>query len=214
MKLNLHLHTRYSDGSDSVKGMGLWLKELGHCALVTSDHDYMMNPESYEKQIAESKLVSEEIEFPIINGLEISLWHEEAVLIGTEACRVWMKERAKSEHNTEGKLFMARSTAYELLPGLLDGLSYGLCLVHPHLQQTDLNYGMFHAYETMNSGYDWGKERVEKMKEMMPTARPVKGMDAHGSRTEMKEYYANSCNEVETPLTTEAEIIQWMRSCS
>lgn len=211
MKLNLHLHTVYSDGNNTVEEMALWLRSLGHCCLVTSDHDYYMSPEKYESQLVESAEVSKRLGFPIINALEISLWTEEAVLVGVDACRRWLAERQKPEHRVLGGDTLFNHT-WKTMPRLLDGMNYGLCLVHPGLRE-QLDYGMFHAYEVMNSGSPWSAEDVARMKELMPVARPVRGMDCHSVRVweERQDPYLNSCNEVADPIESEDQIIAWLR---
>ena len=69
MKLNLHLHTNYSDGSNTMREYAIAMKELSHVALVTSDHDYCMTEEKYAAQLIEAKELSKELDFPIICGL-------------------------------------------------------------------------------------------------------------------------------------------------
>ncbi len=186
--------------------MAEWVQSLGHTCLVTSDHDYWMTPASYEKQIKESEDVSRELGFPIINGLEISLWCEEAVLIGTDACRRWLRERQKQEHKAHlgdhGK-----NHAYKTMPQLLDGLDYALCLVHPGLRDP-VDYSMFHAYEVMNSGSEWDDATISRMRELMPNAKPVRGMDAHSNRG---DHHLESCNAIGSPIDNESDIIHWIK---
>jgi hypothetical protein len=197
-----------------MEEMGLKLKELGHSCLITSDHDYCMTEESYLKQLTEAEEISKKIDFPIINGLEISMWYEEGVLIGKEVCKHWLRNRYASDNITSDGI-RSINTTYKKLPGILSGFDYGLCLVHPAgRDQSELDYSMFHCYEVMNSGCPWPQDRIEQLMKLMPNAKPVKGMDAHGlyGLDNEKDYMRESCNIISDPITNEEQLITWMRN--
>jgi len=77
-KLNLHSHTRYSDGHNTIKEMALMSQSLGFCCHVITDHYYgrpdlafcSLNKETYLKQVKEAAQISAEMRYPIIVGIE------------------------------------------------------------------------------------------------------------------------------------------------
>jgi hypothetical protein len=174
-------------------------KQLGHVAFVSSDHDYCMTPEKYEQQLLESNILSEFYQMPVVCGLEISLGNEEAVLIGTDACRAWLRMNALSMgHREIGNMLKSSAGAF----------NHGLCLVHPACYCVDATiYPQMHCFEIMNSGCPWSEPEVQSLQKLMPTAKQVRGCDAHGTMS-----LECPCNEVSEGAWNEEAIIQWMRS--
>lgn len=220
MKLNLHLHTLYSDGCDSMECMAKALREDGHVALVTSDHDYCMTPETYKAQVEEAKALEESMQFPIVCGLECSVNGEEAVLIGQEACLAWTQFRLEHRRKSDKPPFNLESLTdvdyyrFNVTPleisEVLKPFEYALCLVHPGTMADPDLYKLFHCYEIMNSGKMWPELYIQRLQELAPQAKPVKGIDAHSIRY-LKPHYL--CNEVDAGIIwNEKEVIKWMKT--
>jgi hypothetical protein len=211
-KLNLHLHTEYSDGRNTMKEMAVEAKIQGHVALVTSDHDYCMKSEDYTRQRIEAIQLYREVELPIICALEISLWSEEAVLVGRDACIAWIKFREAHKLKTWTEVYRFHPPLDEIKE-LLKPFTYGLCLVHPGCAGDAELYRMFDCYEVMNAGHAWPQDYIDKLKILAPQAKPVNGIDAHSADGYLKDPRC-LCNEVEAGEAgswTEAKIIEWMK---
>ena len=102
MKINLHCHTNYSDGCDSVFDMAKKHQQHGFSAFVVTDHVQPLHLEedrkqrfpraitSYEQfqhQTQELKYVSKQLHFPCIQGMELGLFGEEILVFGKKASR-------------------------------------------------------------------------------------------------------------------------------
>jgi hypothetical protein len=234
MKINLHSHTKYSDGCNTVFEMADQARRGGHCCYVSSDHDYRMTPEKYEKQLLDAMVSQTMAGIPIFVGLEISIGGEEANLIGTEACRAWLKGRA---WEPDPEQYRAGLGNYNLKPeyydkcwevqennliAILDAYDCALVLVHPCMaafyedgkrRTSEFIYDLFHGYEVMNRGAMWPDDLLALMRTNMPNARQFRGMDAHSSESyEPGRYSSDSCNEIDFTPTTEEELIHWIKT--
>lgn len=209
MKLNLHLHTKYSDGNSTILEMANVCKEQDHVALVISDHDYCMDPKSYRKQCSEAKNLSGEIGYPIICGLEISLYYEEAVLIGQAACLAWLYFRKKHRSKNWDEIYRF-APGVDAIKKVLHPFNYGLCLVHPGAHGPKELYEIFHCHEIMNAGHEWPRDAQDKLLGLAPQSKPVRGIDAHSTLWFSKEHRCQ-CNEVEPGEWDEEKIIEWMK---
>jgi predicted metal-dependent phosphoesterase TrpH len=69
-KINLHCHTTYSDGSESLEASVLAAMKSGCCAFAATDHDWLLNPERLEEEFEEADRLSRKLGFPVIIGLE------------------------------------------------------------------------------------------------------------------------------------------------
>jgi hypothetical protein len=187
-------------------------KELGHVAFVATDHDYWMSPDKYEQQLQEAAALSEKYSIPVVVGLEITLMGEEAVLIGTDACREWLRWRDSmglswplGTSATESDITTVQ--VHRALEEITKRHPCGLCLVHPLLTGTHPSIlSMMDCYEVMNGGRQWPEDRVTLMRELMSHAKPVRGCDAHSA-----VYLSLPCNEVEEGEWNETKIIEWMK---
>lgn len=103
IKLNLHAHTTYSDGKDSLENMALAYKNNGFICAVITDHVYStnyhlsLNNNTYQYQVYKATKLMRELNYPIICGLEISCREvgEEIILLGDVACSNFMIERER-----------------------------------------------------------------------------------------------------------------------
>ena len=213
MKLNLHCHTNYSDGGDSFRDMAIETMNQGHVAFVCTDHDYMMNPIKYEQQLHEAKLLEEELNFPIICGLECSFYSEEAVLIGKDACRTWLNYREEHQKTYPADLPYMFKIPAETIANLLYPFNHAFCLVHPGGKGLPELYKLFHCHEIMNSGAEWPLEAQEKIQNLAPQSKPVRGIDAHSINA--LQDIRSICNNVDSFYIegwNESNIIKWMKT--
>lgn len=206
--LNLHLHTTYSDGRCSMREMAETLRATGHVALVTSDHDYCMTPEKYEEQLQEARQIQVDLGFPIICGLEVSLWYEEAVLISEDACRAWLKLRV--DKKAVDCYFRVHANDVR---ELLKPIEHGLCLVHPGAHGDPELYRLFHYHEIQNGPAEWPEDAQEKLKKLAPQSKPVRGYDCHSTMGFYDDRLRGKyrCNLVEDGEWDEQAIIRWMK---
>ncbi len=214
MKLNLHAHTKYSDGANTMWHMADMAKKLGHVAFVATDHDYMMTPEKYEDAVRDAAQITAG-GFLCVAALEISIVYDEAALIGTEACRAWLKAMTKAPQ--EG-YFASRENYYQerreyqlaVLHDIVRVHRCALILVHPGGAPIPALFQVLDAYEIMNSGTRWDKSEIDVLAKLMPSARQVIGMDAHSSAW-MRHETMSACNDVDFLAKTEEDIIRWVK---
>ncbi len=73
----LHCHTKWSDGANTVEEMARAARERGYEYLAITDHSPPMGwgvkPENFRKLIGEIRQVSERLGFPILAGIEVDI---------------------------------------------------------------------------------------------------------------------------------------------
>lgn len=73
----LHCHTKWSDGANTVEEMARAARERGYEYLAITDHSPPMGwgvkPENFRKLIREIRQVSERLGFPILAGIEVDI---------------------------------------------------------------------------------------------------------------------------------------------
>lgn len=181
MFLNLHTHSNYSDGSNSLGELVSAFKSQGHACLCLTDHDYAMTLESYERQQKEAAELEKVNEFPIICGLETSTGFEseEALLFGTEACKEWLSLRRANNLMPVGHSWYFEEGQF-LKWAKHTKAQKALVLCHPLLRsQVEDFYSIFDGYEIQNSGCLWPKDSRDLMKRLMPKAKAFKNFDLH-----------------------------------
>jgi len=159
--LNLHCHSTYSDGANTIRELALAYKEAGHIALCLTDHSYMLTLDVWERQREEAAEIEKELKFPIIIGLEAFIPNAEEILVfGADACRSLLS--SSSLYDTGG--FKAWHKTQKD--------PFALIVAHPYLWLRDSSfYRLMDGYETMNGGLYWGDDYVKKMKAFMPSPR-------------------------------------------
>lgn len=209
-KLNLHLHTNYSDGHSTMKEYGEVMKKLNFECLVTSDHDYSLTLEGYEAQKLEAEDVSRVLDFPIINALEISLYYEEAILIGNRACKDWFRVMDVVNFNLRCK----DVTFFKEWLKRFEG-EYLLILVHPFVtdnpeKRIDELYDLFDGYEVGNHG-SWCWLESKGCINLMPNKLRVAGIDAHGLGFVLDETLGSTFLYTEQSIKNEKELIETLK---
>lgn len=197
--LNLHTHSNYSDGADSILDLAKAYKGAGHIALCLTDHDYAdMTLAKWEKECEEAEVVSREINFPIIVGLEVFIHNtEEVLLFGKEACRSVLTSNAANNARMFKEWYIRQKEPCALI------------LAHPYLwvDQPEF-YKLMDGYEITNCGLYWGDDYVEKMKRLMP--EPRRGYINHDLHTIRN--LSHPCNDVGEDLVikNEIDLIQYL----
>jgi hypothetical protein len=210
-KINLHTHTNYSDGSSTIASYCRKAIELQHEALVITDHDYMnMSVQKFKEEIKEAYEVSKEYDFPIIVGLEISLWHHEALLFSQDACIDWLTNR-QLRFTVRGDVIDSSIKDPSYIKEIRDKYNCALILCHPICnseytsKMSDL-YPIIDGYEIRNSGMDWSEESITWLESVMPNAKQYKNYDAH-----IVDHFSGVCNEINIEIKNENDLINWVK---
>lgn len=212
--INLHTHTNFSDGLSSIQSYAIKAKELNHAALVITDHDYMkMSVDKYNSQLREAERVSDIYEIPIICGLEISLWFEEALLFNKDACLDWLSYRPKMIYSEKMILDFPIEQTPLYIKEIKQKYDCALVLCHPDCS-TNWNicmheynvYSLMDGYEISNHGIMWPQSSIEWMEVIMPTAKQFKNYDAH-----IVDHFSGVCNEINIEIKNENDLINWVK---
>ncbi len=170
-RYNTHCHTVYSDGTKSIADMAKEHKKLGYDSLVITDHLYsrkiFMTKESFLQQWEEIKEVSEELNYPIIQGIELNLFYEEVL--------VFNREIILELFDIVDKYINVPDDSDKLIQKLLKVIAFlqknkdkcGIILCHPSLRLKepklkkyyDSLFSILDGYEKFNHGRDWFKNR-------------------------------------------------------
>jgi hypothetical protein len=103
-KINLHAHSRWSDGSHTIRQMAEVYKDLDFSCAVLTDHvysvgsgdHYSLNTEKFQAACCEAQSVSQDLDFPIFLGAEFGLGQfEETLVYGTQAVKFLISMRDK-----------------------------------------------------------------------------------------------------------------------
>jgi len=90
--INLHSHTYFSDGVDSLLDMALEAKKLGHSAYVVTDHEDEIGASfGFQRSVLLSLQDKGELDFPVIIGSEIRTPVEECLLFGSQVIKRYYK---------------------------------------------------------------------------------------------------------------------------
>lgn len=231
--INCHAHTVNSDGCASVLEMATKAKELGHCALVITDHDSVNFPTH--------KIVEREVELldemgllplPVIVGSEIVTPFGEFLLFGHMALRNWMHEQGRLQiiarhYDLSAWVDMFRTYVtnkvsftgggrsstkrYKLTP-----IPYAMIMCHPTCDPYVLEeypkewWDLVHGFEVQNGRMDLHALNVKailQLRELIPGAMELRNSDAH-----TVDGLAECCNEIPHEITTEAALVKWLRS--
>lgn len=140
IKLNLHAHTKYSDGSNTLEEMVHAYRNNNFLCAVSTDHVYStdfhlsLNNNTYQYQMHKAQKLSEELRYPVICGLEISCREvgEELILLGHDACIAFMSHRAKTL-NDKNQII----DNYKILKEVKEKYKSYVILAHPFLHKPE-----------------------------------------------------------------------------
>ena len=205
-KLNLHAHTRYSDGGSSIKEMAQAYKDAGFCCCVITDHYYgrlayySLTKESYLVAREEAKKVSEELNYPVIIGIEcgynrmeeINVFGHDAIMyLFNNGIAHWNFEEARSKYNCAMILNHPQATV---------SIDAGV-------------YKVIDGFERCNSGQDYfeGEVGVEDRRVIPPEFAGINqysNSDAHD--IELDEGF----NLIDREIKTEEELVDFIKNGS
>jgi len=201
-KVNCHSHTRYSDGANTLKEMALEAQRLGHCCHVVTDHYYnSKDPEStwcsltlekYMRLYREAQELEQELQFPIIIGVESGFDRSEEInVFGHEAILF---------------LFSAKENDYKVWKHMRDNYECACILNHPGLHNFEAKRGpeIIDGYEYANSGYIFFTKR--SLPEYLQDKNPFSNSDAHGVNS-----LATAHNLIDVEIKTETDLIRMIR---
>lgn len=198
MYLNLHAHTLYSDGSDTIKELAKVYKAQDHAALIITDHDDIhFRPVPWKAMLNDAETTSNEMDgYPILVGLEIFVpgAGHECLLFGHRACSEWVDILVDIQDVNRSFFRLPEFKAW--VRSLNDrNIEYALILCHPSLSCIDSSfYALMHGYEIMNAGQMCTEDMIERMKLLMPKAKPFKNIDLHCISYINPEMFP--CNEI------------------
>jgi len=213
-KINLHAHTDYSDGKHSLEAMVKGCKNLGYSACVITDHVLCTNIKggtltlkSFEQQVLEARAISAKLDYPVIIGIELGLYHEEVLIFGTTAIAKIMKLRDIKLRETGS----GRPTLDELME-IKSQSDFAMILCHPMLNFELAPTGWYEKLAPMLDGYEQYNNSENRfcfreVPDFLKGKKQTSGADAH--------YVENlSCgwNTVDENITTEEHLIKYLQS--
>ena len=203
--LNLHCHSTYSDGSNSILELALAYKNSDHVCLCLTDHSYLIidegvggSIEKWDQLCAEADDVSKKLDYPIIVGIEAYVRRAEEILVfGRDACRSLLTTDALDGIKEFYNWYQTNKDPVALI------------MCHPSVRDYPSHfYLMMDGYETTNSGCYWGDGFVEKLKTFMPhPRRAYTNINLH-----ILSDMDTICNEVDEDLIIkdELDLIQYL----
>ena len=210
MQINLHSHTTYSDGADSVAVMAMEAQKLGHSAYVVTDHvnpSYLnamsgyLNWHTFSKQRKEINSFRRYTNFPIIQGIELNLEHEEVLVFGYELIKPVLDYP-----------FYAM-TKKEALDTLIENKKHGaVVLCHPRLDLTFAPefyaklFPILDGYEHFNHGNNYFEHR-EVPKELQEL-NDFSNSDAHCYKQLALPYGTNEHNKA---IKNDGDIVKFIK---
>ena len=174
-KINLHCHSHYSDCYYTMEEMAKEHQKQGFSAFVVTDHCYpsfirdgadderMLT--SYQKFCAQTKElaeISQKLNFPCIQGIELALYGEEVLVFGSEAIKdvfAYAKDINKREAEKHGHLISYNQKLSHNIINILQQHKEdtAIILCHPHLWENEEElqqkiFAVIDGYEFQNSG--------------------------------------------------------------
>jgi len=217
-KINLHSHSRNSDGANSVLEMAKECKELGHCACVITDHSF--HKEGYKGSYSEARMIKEHnlIDIPIIVGCEINTVLEEFLLFGRRAILLWLRNESvmRFRYYKDAGDFKLNKNAYiNMFCSLFSEYDdYAMITCHPVYKFAEMERKIqkqisktIHGFEMRNSGQYQGDDVVEDYKKLGTHIKPYTNTDAHCVESLEDDY-----NITEYNISNENELITAIRN--
>lgn len=173
MKINLHCHSNYSDGYETVSTMAEEHKKLGYSAFVVTDHCYpflvkkdledgrmLTSFKKFSRQTKELEKVSKELDYPCLQGIELAFYGEEVLVFGTEVIKEIFDYLENIDLKEQEKYGNSKEYSQKLNKHLIEILkknknSSATILCHPHLVQNsksfeDALFSLVDGYEFQN----------------------------------------------------------------
>lgn len=221
-KINLHAHTKYSDGSVLVKEVAESSREWGASVAIITDHvthykDWPgMDSKKYQQQKQEAELVSKELNYPIIIGAEIDVEGEECLVFGDEAITELLFRRDE-RIKAHGKIGYVYVSDFEYVR---NKFNCGIILCHPRLSDwrynEEVNFlkngglNVIDGYEKFNSGFYMFREDTLEDGRYFPDE--LKKMPAYSNSDTHCAFFECGYNIITRNITTEAELIDFIKN--
>jgi len=238
MKINLHCHTKYSDGHASCFEMAEAHQKQGFSAFVVTDHVYWWNLKqrknvaisSYEEfqcQTAELKEISKKLNFPCIQGLELALYGEEVLVFGSKVTKNLFETidgfSAKEEQKYGNTAAWRRKVVTRLLQILKkDRENSAIILCHPHLVDTPdwvlkPLYPLLDGYEFQNSRHYYFTDQTNQDKKnrsdrKIPPEFEGKKKFYNSDAHSLRSISASEGNVHANPIKTLEDLIKWVKT--
>jgi len=208
--INLHAHTNYSDGRHSIEEMAVATRDVGHCALVVTDHDTLLDRAKYDRARAEAAAVSAKMSFPIFMHLELDVGLEHVLMFGTSACQAWLKQFSAVTDPIQPRQDKFRRRLNALLK-IKRQHTCALILAHPRMWvgTSPILYALLDGYEVVNHKNNLSAEQLTKAQRAMPSKKTFKGIDAH-SIDHVYQYGRKVHNQIGFIPQTEQDLIDWI----
>jgi hypothetical protein len=201
-RINLHAHTRYSDGSNTIRDMAVECRFLKFSACVITDHvyplqggrspDVSMDLQKFVKALTEANKVSKELHYPIILGAEFVVNQEEILVYGTDAILYLLRIRDEIGCIGVHDLRVAREKY--------------LCatiMAHPHRPHLWAATDVLDGYELFNNGAFQFSHGIPLNFEGLT---PFSNSDAHDDVS-----LALSWNRIDWPIYNELALVKFIK---
>ena len=218
MKINLHCHSIYSDGTNNIYDLATEHKKQKFSACVITDHIYpfcldkfySLNYKTFHKQKEDIEAVVKRLKYPIIQGIELNLYYEEVLVFGSNLINGIIHYVEDFNENNDIK-----SQYFNLLDYLFQNKERGaFILCHPAVDRiNDSNCKEFYeklfklvdGYEKRNRGYDMFKSR--EIPEQLLNKKQFFNSDAH-----FIEDIQNGNNIHKHKILTEDDLIKYIKN--
>jgi predicted metal-dependent phosphoesterase TrpH len=192
-RLNIHAHTIFSDGCNSVYTMALKAKEIGLSALVITDHFYgleypeFMTLEKYKILKKEAREAAEIL--PVIVGLEVVFMGQEVLVFG-ESAILQILTNGKPDMNTMLRL----------------KTNTGCAIILCHPGEFEFTVPALDGFEHFNSGHNYFPEGKRDFGSLAKLPRWCNS-DSH-----IKQDLETAYNIIDTEIKTELDLIKYIKS--
>ena len=200
IKLNLHSHSRHSDGRDTIMDMAKAYKKHDFTCAVITDHHYdgdpyfSMNKAGFLKSREEAKEAEELLKIPVIIGIEFGFFRCEEVLCFGKEFILRLYDGVKSV-----KEFIELRREYS-----------SACIVcHPQLREGEMSFihmggeDAVDGYEHFNRGVDFFSFR--EIPPEMKRLTAFSNSDAHKIENLNSGY-----NLIKDPIKSEEDLISFI----
>ena len=230
--INLHTHTVISDGAAPMLEMAHKAKELGHCALVVTDHNYH-HDHNYQTGYRERDVIEEHelSPIPILLGAEIGTPFGDLFLFGKEVLRNWETFKTKLWHlekEFDCTLWLEVFEKYVLSKASLIGspfrmrrykttpLPYAMILCHPRESEgyfesfPETFWDLCHGFEIQNGREEFetfAEDTLKFLRSKMPGCMELRNSDAHNV-----DSLGTCWNETPHEIKNEDQLCKWLRS--
>ncbi len=207
-KLNLHAHTRYSDGNPTILELATEYKRLGFTCAVISDHyygskdleHYSMTLPKYKEAIIDGKEAEQNLGYPVIIGMEYGFFRCEEVLCFGHEFHLKLYEGVKSIDE-----FIQLRKEYES----------ACVLCHPNLSDGENGFIgrgghlCIDGFEHYNSGQNYFKNIKSQFTRKVPKEfkdlTAFSNSDAHSLSSLPRGH-----NLIDEPIETESKLIEYI----